>query len=78
MKISLFIKALVFAGASLLISPLTSANELDQLNFITESYPPYNFKEKGKLQGIAVDLLLAATQKSSSSLTASKIRDRGC
>jgi polar amino acid transport system substrate-binding protein len=74
MKISLFIKALVFAGASLLISPLTSANELDQLKFITESYPPYNFKEKGKLQGIAVDLLLAATQKSSSTLTASKIK----
>jgi polar amino acid transport system substrate-binding protein len=74
MKISLFIKALFFAGTSLLISPLTSANDLDQLNFITESYPPYNYKEKGKLQGISVDLLLAATQKSSSLLTTKKIR----
>jgi ABC-type amino acid transport substrate-binding protein len=74
MKISLFIKALIFASASLLISPLTSATELDQLNYITESYPPYNFKSNGKLQGIAVDLLLAATRKSSTSLTAKKIK----
>jgi len=74
MKISLFIKALIFTGASLLISPLVSANELDQLNFVTESYPPYNFKSDGKLQGIAVDLLLAATKKSSSLLTAPKIK----
>jgi len=74
MKMPLLIKALIFAGTSLLMSPLTSANELNQLNFITESYPPYNFKEKGKLQGIAVDLLLAATKRSSSTLTAKQIK----
>jgi polar amino acid transport system substrate-binding protein len=74
MHISLFIKALIFSGASLLISPLASANEFDQLNFITESYPPYNFESEGKLQGISVDLLMAATKNSSSSLTTEKIR----
>lgn len=31
------------------------------LNFITESYPPYSFEEDGVLRGIAVDLLVAAT-----------------
>lgn len=74
MKTSLFIKALSFVGASLLFSPLASASELDQLNYITESYPPYNFRSENKLQGIAVDLLLAATQKSSAALTAQQIK----
>jgi polar amino acid transport system substrate-binding protein len=74
MKISLLIKALTFVGASFLISPLTSASELDKLDYITESYPPYNFKSDGELKGIAVDLLLAATKKASASLTAQNIK----
>jgi polar amino acid transport system substrate-binding protein len=68
------IKACILASAGLLISSLTSAAELDQLNFITESYPPYNFERDGELKGISVDLLLAATKKASSELTAKKIQ----
>ena len=49
-------------------------HELDKLNFVTESYPPYNFKSQGMLKGIAVDLLLAATQKSAFSLSLNDIR----
>ena len=74
MKISSLMKAFVCLGASLLIPLKASASELDQLTYITESYPPYNFKIKGELKGISVDLLLAATKKSSSVLTAKKIR----
>jgi polar amino acid transport system substrate-binding protein len=29
----------------------------EDLTFITEQYPPYNFQEDGKLQGISVDLI---------------------
>jgi polar amino acid transport system substrate-binding protein len=74
MRMPLLIKALILVGAGLLTPLLTTASDLDKLNFITESYPPYNFKSDGALKGIAVDLLLAATKKSSSSLTADKIK----
>jgi len=30
---------------------------LDKLRFITEEYPPYNYVENGRLQGLAVELL---------------------
>jgi ABC-type amino acid transport substrate-binding protein len=74
MKISLLIKAFSCIAISLFIPLKASASELDQLTYITESYPPYNFKSKGKLKGIAVDLLLAATKQGSSSLKAENIR----
>ncbi len=74
MKISLLIKGLFLAATSVLIPSFTVASELDQLDFITEFYPPYNFKQDGEVKGIAVDLLLAATEKSSSSLSAEKIK----
>lgn len=61
-------------SALLLLAFSTSANDIDKQSFVTESYPPYNFKEKGKLQGIAVDLLLAATKKAGSSLALKDIR----
>ncbi|MGF1740541.1 transporter substrate-binding domain-containing protein [Vibrio profundum] len=35
---------------------------LSSLNFLTEDYPPYNYREGSKLTGIAVDLLLRASQ----------------
>ena len=50
------------------------AKELNQLNFLTESYPPYNFKEQDKLQGIAVDLLVAASAKVNSNISAESIK----
>ncbi len=35
---------------------------LNEIQFLTEEYPPYNFTEQGRLQGIAVDLLLKASK----------------
>ena len=29
----------------------------DDLSYITEQYPPFNYEEKGRLKGITVDLL---------------------
>lgn len=40
-----------------LILTLPAHADLDKLRFITEEYPPYNYAENGKLQGIAVELL---------------------
>ena len=38
------------------------AGKLTELKFITESYPPYNYQENGKLMGMSVDILEAATK----------------
>lgn len=61
-------------GISIFLSLTTTANELNKQTYVTEPYPPYNFKEKGKLQGIAVDLLMAATKKASASLALKDIK----
>ena len=43
-------------------------SELDHLVSLTEAYPPYNMIEGGELRGMAVDLLLAATERSGMAL----------
>ena len=48
---------------AIVLTTTTSCTAADQtisakdLTYITEQYPPYNFQENGKLQGISVDLL---------------------
>lgn len=49
------------------VSPSTSAQSVDDLFFMTENYPPYNYKKNGKLQGISVDLLVLILRKMNSS-----------
>jgi polar amino acid transport system substrate-binding protein len=44
------------------------------LTYITEQFPPFNFKEDGKLQGISVDLLEIAWQRMGEDLNRSVIR----
>ncbi|MDN3640743.1 transporter substrate-binding domain-containing protein [Simiduia curdlanivorans] len=53
---------LIFASTSALSSEL----ELNQLRYITEHSPPFNYVEAGQLKGPAVDLLLLASQKAGS------------
>lgn len=50
------------------------AKELNQLQFYTEDFPPYNFKEKEQLRGIAVDVLVAASKKVNSPVTRESIK----
>jgi ABC-type amino acid transport substrate-binding protein len=58
---------LVAAGALALailaLPPASSAQAIDDLTLITEHYPPYNFERDGRLQGVAVDLILAIFEK---------------
>lgn len=51
----------------------SQASDLSKLEFITEAYPPYNFQMAGNLRGIAVDLLVAASAKTGSSVKRSDI-----
>ncbi len=68
MKWCALIKKCVVTLCLLAIWPV-SASSLKSLNYVTESYPPYNFKAQGKVQGIAVDLLLEAMKVSGNEIS---------
>ncbi|WP_245904627.1 substrate-binding periplasmic protein [Billgrantia lactosivorans] len=40
-----------------LLFPLPAAGGLEELTFITEEYPPYNYRQNDRLEGISVELL---------------------
>ncbi len=46
-----------------LSTPNLFAQSLDDLVFVTEEYPPFNFTTKGELRGIATDTLVAMLQR---------------
>lgn len=41
----------------LALLPLSAAVALEELTFITEEYPPYNYRQEGRLEGISIELL---------------------
>ncbi len=45
------------------IPACTYSQSVGDINFITENYPPFNFVENGKLQGISVELLVLMLNK---------------
>ena len=49
-------------------------SSFEQLTFITEHYPPYDFKTNDTLVGIAVDLLMAAAKTESLPFSQSLIK----
>ncbi|NRD74980.1 transporter substrate-binding domain-containing protein [Shewanella sp. VB17] len=51
-----------------------NAEELSQLEYLTESYPPNNYIKEGKLEGISVDLLLASMASLNEPLDISQIQ----
>lgn len=56
-------KSLISLSLSLLfLSFPIGAIELNDLQFLTEEYPPYNFTQDGEKKGISVDLLAAAAR----------------
>ncbi|MGS2719842.1 substrate-binding periplasmic protein [Paraglaciecola aestuariivivens] len=62
-KLTKLLHTMLFIGCSVWVTCQALASvPLNQLTFITESSASYNFVRDGKLQGPAVDLLLAASQ----------------
>ncbi len=59
---------------SCLVSGSAAAASVDDIVFMTEQYPPYNFEENDKLQGIAVDTLALMLQKVESNQTRDDIK----
>ena len=53
-----FLKPILILVLAFGLAPYGSAQvKFNELRFITEEYPPYNYTEDGQLKGIAVDLL---------------------
>lgn len=50
------------------------AQTIDDLNFLTEQYPPYNFHKAGEVRGIAADLLLLMLEHTQSQQTRTDIQ----
>lgn len=46
----------------------------EPLQYVTEAYPPYNFSDNNILRGIAVDLLVLASQQTTAPVQRSQIR----
>jgi len=57
-----------------LFSNVSIAQTIENIQWITEEYPPYNYQEKGDLKGIAVDTLLAIWKKIGLNKTAKDIK----
>ena len=56
MRVLLFI--CMFFSASIF------ANNLNDLNYITESYPPFNYNENKELKGLSIDVFRGSDQSS--------------
>lgn len=59
---------------SCLVSGSAAAASVDDIVFMTEQYPPYNFEKDNKLQGIAVDTLALMLQRAESKQTRGDIK----
>lgn len=70
--------ALLFFVSMLIVSiPCSSADQAfsaRDLTYITEQFPPYNYQEDGKLQGVSVDLLDKAWESMGVNLNRSVIQ----
>ena len=51
-----------------------SAEDFEDLNVLTEYYPPFNYEEENKTKGISVDLLLEVTEEMGSAFKKSDIQ----
>lgn len=67
---------LLWISTVLLLSALMINGQTtpEELTYMTESYPPHNYKENGKLKGASVEVLEAMWKEMGSSLTAKDIK----
>jgi polar amino acid transport system substrate-binding protein len=63
LKMEGIMKRLIVMALFLLFSSMGTAQTIEDIQWITEEYPPYNYVENDDLKGIAVDTLLAVWKK---------------
>lgn len=59
---------------AVLLSCASAVTAAEPLSYVTEAYPPYNYSDNNILRGIAVDLLVLASQQTSAPVQRSQIR----
>ena len=59
MRVNIVLQAILL----LLFSLKLQADQLSDIEFITENFPPYNFQEQGVAKGIVVEVLLQAANE---------------
>lgn len=68
------LRRLLAASAVAIASLPAAAQSIDDLVFITEDYPPFNFERDGRRQGIAVDVLEEMLAQAGSKKTRADIK----
>ena len=63
-----------FCWTLLLLSGSVQVRADEPLTYLTEAYPPYNFSDNNILRGIAVDLLVLASQQTDQPVQRNQIR----
>lgn len=67
-------KILIFLVLILFCFSRALAQDPDQILYMTEEYPPYNFMENGRLKGFSVDLMVLMLEKFESKVSREEIR----
>jgi len=74
MKSFLAILFLTFFFAVFPLDVMATSPTVGDLIYMTEQYPPFNYTEKGRLQGISVDLLEAMLKKENTDFSRDRVR----
>ncbi|MBF0441332.1 MAG: transporter substrate-binding domain-containing protein [Oligoflexales bacterium] len=64
----------ILIGSLITGSKAIASAGVDKITFMTEQYPPFNYEEQGKVQGMMVDILAEIFKKTNSRLTSKDIQ----
>ena len=65
----------LFAGLlAISAMPASAQSPIDDLTFMTEDYPPFNFKEDGKLRGVSTEIVVELFKRTGSKKTLEDIQ----
>ncbi len=56
------------------LGQVTHSTELNELSYLTEQYPPYNYDQGTGVEGIAIDVLRSASEQASSQVSLESIQ----
>jgi polar amino acid transport system substrate-binding protein len=83
MKKNILLLILLFIISNLFVcpGPATASESIQEIQFMTENYPPFNYIEDNKIKGIFVEVLMAVSRQMESPLGWDRIsvlpRDKG-
>lgn len=80
-NILLLILFFIFFNIAVFLTPAAASESIQEIQFMTENYPPFNYIEDKKIKGIFVEVLMAISKQMESPLGWDRItvlpRDRG-